>query len=231
MISAHTAIEGSGDAGIAVDSSRPDGSTLAPSVLKPHVLTGGYHVGAWEIGAVSTLSSAAGVLFSGSSQLVAVSKPQFGTSSVGGKGSIPAPKSLQDPGNSTSGFPKSGHVSHGLLGAVLSGSSLGPRVGPEDTRESAAVDVGSPVGLGNMSGCKWDTREMCPPLLPVIILYPIRQVLEEAWLHDSPCHGGALFIWLGKPLEVTAKQQTTTTTNTAQGRTDLANNFTTAQAR
>ena len=105
VISAHTAIEGSGDAGIAANSSRPGGSTLAQSVVKPHALTGGQQVGAGEIGAVSALSSAAGVLFGGSSQLAAVSKPQFGISSVGGKGSIPAPKSLQDPGNTPSKFP------------------------------------------------------------------------------------------------------------------------------
>ena len=62
------------------------------------------------------------------------------------------PKSFQDPRGNPSEFPKSGRVQHGLLGPVLSGSSLVPRVGQEDTRENAAVDVGSTVGLGNTSG-------------------------------------------------------------------------------
>ena len=81
VISAHIAIEGTGDVGIAAHSSRPGGSTLAQSVVRPHALTGGQHEGLGEIGAASTISSTAGVLFGGSSQLVAASKPQFGTSS------------------------------------------------------------------------------------------------------------------------------------------------------
>ena len=60
VISAHTAIEGIGDARIAANSSRPGGSTLAQSVVRPHVLTGGQLAGLGEIGAVSTVPSTAG---------------------------------------------------------------------------------------------------------------------------------------------------------------------------
>ena len=147
-----TALEGTGDTVNAADSSRPGGSALVQSVLGPQVPTGGQLVGLREGRMPGFVSPAAGVLFSGSSQLVVNDKPQFGTSTVGGNGSIPAPKSLQDPGVSRSGIPKSGHVQHGFLGPVLSGSALAVGSGQVDVRESAAVDVGSTVGLGSVSG-------------------------------------------------------------------------------
>ena len=135
VISAHTAIEGSGDAGIAANSSRPGGSTLAQSVVKPHALTGGQQVGAGEIGAVSALSSAAGVLFVSHNLgflVLAVKDPYL-------------PLGILLVGFLWSCFawsPRSGAV------RVLLRSKSWPR----NARESAAVDVGSTVGLGNMSG-------------------------------------------------------------------------------
>ena len=90
-ISAHTALEGTGDAVNAADSSRPGGSALVQSVLGPQVPTGGQLARLREGHIPGLVSPTAGVLFSGSSQLVANDKPQFGTSRVGGisNGSIP----------------------------------------------------------------------------------------------------------------------------------------------
>ena len=91
-------------------------------------------------------------MFSGSSQaVVAASNPQFGIFRGVGNGSIPAPKRLEDPRFSRSGVPESGQVKHGLL-PMLSGSTSVLRFGRVDWRESAAIDVGSIVGQGGVSG-------------------------------------------------------------------------------
>ena len=101
------------------------GSALAQSLLGPQAQNGGDAVGRAEGQRPSFVSPTAGVLFTVSSQaVVAGCNPQFGTSRVGGNGSIPAPKSLEDPRVSRSGVPKSGQVKHGLLGPVSSGSAL-----------------------------------------------------------------------------------------------------------
>ena len=77
------------------------------SVLGPQVLTGGRSVELREGRLPGFISPTVGVLFSGSSQLIADNNPHVGTLRVGGKGSIPAPKSLLDPGVSRSGLTRS----------------------------------------------------------------------------------------------------------------------------
>ena len=74
------------------------GSALVQSLLGPQAPNGGHAVGRAEGQRPSFVSPAAGVLCTVSSQaVVAACNPQFGTSRVGGNGSMPAPKSLEDP--------------------------------------------------------------------------------------------------------------------------------------
>ena len=61
----------------------------------------------------------------------------------------PALPSLEDPKLSRS---KGGQPKHGLLGPVSSGSALVLRSGQVDWKEGAAVDMGSTLGHGGVSG-------------------------------------------------------------------------------
>ena len=149
VTSAHTAIEGTGDTSNAADSSGPGGSALVQSSLTQHATAGGRFVGLGE-GEVPGLSPAAGVLFGGSSQAIAASAPKVRAFSSGGKGSVPASKSLQGSRASQNGVP-SGKVQHALLSPALSASSLVATFGQGDMSGSAAV-VGSLLGTGSVAG-------------------------------------------------------------------------------
>ena len=83
MTSARTALEGIGDTDNAADSSGPSGSALVQSGFIQHATAGGRLVGLRE-GEVPGLSPTAGVLFGGSSQVVAASASKVRAFSVGG---------------------------------------------------------------------------------------------------------------------------------------------------
>ena len=88
------------------------------------------------------LSPAAGVLFGSSSQAIATNASKARAFSSGGKGSIPAPKSLQGSRASQNSVPTS-QSKHGLLSPVLFGPPFVATFGQEGMSGSAAVIVGS----------------------------------------------------------------------------------------
>ena len=78
--------------------------------------------------------------------------PQFGTSRGGGNGSMPTPESLEDPELAEVAFLRV------IMLRVLSGPMPAARSGEVDERESAAVERGSAVRPGSVSGPQvWHT--------------------------------------------------------------------------
>ena len=179
-------------------SSGSGGSALVQSGLTQHATAAGRLVGLRE-GEVAGLSPTAGGLLGGSSQVLAASAPNVRAFGVGGKGSILAPKRLQESRASQNGVPSS-QVKHGLLSPVLSGSSLVRTFGQEDMTGNAA-DVGSLLGAGSVTGQQAGyMRNMSTapaisnPVPPGNLSDPANDSLKLSRGHPiapSPCNGNS----------------------------------------